>query len=119
MSLFGPVTNADRRGWQRRDAAALAEMLDAADKADLPPLIWQVGMSGLVGRCMDRDPAARRGEFEAWARFLGEVELWPEHRTPGGTTHLHAGRRGYGPRRVDVTVIADIHDEDAADEVTS
>lgn len=112
MSLFGPVTNVERLGWQRHNTTALAELLAAAQKADLPAIAWQFGLtSGLVGRCLAHEPAECRAQFEAWATFLGEVERWPE-RSRGGHTHLHATRKAYGPRPgVDVVIVADLYDE--------
>ena len=110
MSLFGPVTDSERRGWQRRDALALVDLLADAHKADLPPIVWQVGATGgLLGRCLTADPSARRAEFEAWAAFLAPVSRWPEH-THAGRTHLHATRERTGAG-VEVVVIADLYDE--------
>jgi hypothetical protein len=114
MSLFGPVTNAERAGWQRRAARGLVQLLDAAAEYDLPVLIWQLsGSSRLVGRCNDLDVSTRRQAFERWCAFLGEVDRWPERDT-NGVTHLHAIRHRWGvDGRVDVVVLADIHtDED-------
>jgi hypothetical protein len=110
MSLLGPVTNAERAGWQRRAARALVTLLDAAAKHDLPVLTWQVSGSRLVGRCLDLDMTARRQDFERWCAFLGAVDRWPEHEVHG-VRHLHATRRhGWGPDgRVEVVVLADLH----------
>ena len=115
MNLFGPVTNTECAGWQRRAARGLVELLDAAAKADLPVLTWQVSSTRpLVGRCLNLDMPARQRAFQRWCDFLGEVDQWPAH-GGHGTTHLHATRRRWGRERVDVTVLADIHADDSPD----
>jgi hypothetical protein len=120
VSTFGPVTDAERRGWQIRDVAALADLLNAAHKAGLPPIAWHIGhLGGLLGTCTDPNPAQCRAEFDAWAEFIraqgGEPHDWPEQRV-GGRLRLRAGRRKCGPHKVDVAVIADIYDEGEAGE---
>jgi hypothetical protein len=71
-----PVTDADRRRWQRRDAAALVELLAMGSDLGLPPLVWRVLVAGpLFGSAYvepQGDPrAALRAAFAAWAGALG------------------------------------------------
>jgi hypothetical protein len=62
------------REQQVRRARALADMLAAADAAEIPPLVWTV--NGAVGSCLfgeiddpfDKTPQAT---FDAWVKFLG------------------------------------------------
>lgn len=109
--MFGPVTDAERRGWQRRNAVVLVDLLAAAASSSLSPITWQVTVGDHTGRCAAPDPARCRADFEAWAAFLGpDVQRWPENEH-GGRTHLHVTRPKYAGR-VDVTVIADIDEED-------
>jgi hypothetical protein len=117
MSILGPVTAAERRGWQRRNALALVELLKAAHEGDLPPLAWSVTtVTGLVGRCTEMGAQAQREAFEAWATFLAPVERWPERRN-SDRTHLHATRERYGTGQgVQVVIMADLYDEPEVDE---
>lgn len=110
MSLMGPITDAERRGWQLRGARALVDILQVAKKASLPPIGWQVGSTAmLVGRIVDGD---RRAQFEAWADVLGLDERWPENPDRNGRVHLNARRKGWGDDPlVTVCVIADIESE--------
>lgn len=67
-----PITDGERRRWQRNGAHALVEMLDAAEAAKLPPIHWRLDFtSTLVGMCLGDSPEAQRATFDAWARFLG------------------------------------------------
>jgi hypothetical protein len=113
VSILGPVTDAERRGWQRRNAFALVELLKAANDVDLPPLAWSVTtVTGLVGRCTEMGAQAQREAFEAWAKFLAPVKRWPERRN-SDRIHLHATRERYGAGPgVQVVIMADLYDEE-------
>jgi hypothetical protein len=88
--LVEPVTDADRRVWQRRAVELLADLLAEADRLGLPPLRWMVhpGLA-LIGSC-DIDPDKGRAGFDAWADYLNAVR-YPEIRNDfGDITRLWA-----------------------------
>jgi hypothetical protein len=111
---IGPITDAERRGWQIRDVAALADLLEAANMAGLPPIGWRMSAcGGWVGEVSHRDPV--REVFGQWAAFLAArwpVERWPDT-DRSDHVHLHVNRK-LRAGQVDVTVIADIYDENEA-----
>jgi hypothetical protein len=125
MSLLGPVTDADRRVWQRRDLDALTRIVELTTAATLPPITWTLTGSGVHGRVGayydgEHDQAAVWHEWAAALRTLcGEPE-WERH-TPGfgGTVHhtakfvLRLTDRGWP--RCDVSILADVTpaDDDA------
>jgi hypothetical protein len=114
MGLFtDPVTDAERRGWQRRGALALVDLLAEAREAGLPPLVWELAMtSALYGRSLAVNMPERRAEFEAWAAFFGEHGQRRAEQSFGGKTRLRVLRRRYGREPgVDVAVLADIYDQ--------
>lgn len=104
--MFGPTTGAERRTWQRRALAVLADLL----AEDLPPMRWMVTPVGdLAGRVVARDPDGQRVAFETWVAFLG-AEPWPERRG-AGYSHLHAVVDRY--REVRISLTADVlHDDE-------
>jgi hypothetical protein len=108
VSLYGPVTTAEIRGWQCAAGLLLHELLDRAYRDQLPPLGWTMPALGdLIARC------ATAGEWTAW---LGALQL-PDVRPPithGGRTRLRATgtvttSRG---RHVTVTLLADLDADD-------
>lgn len=90
-----PITDEERRGWQRRGARNLVELLQAAAEKGLPLLPWRLSATTptLVGECLAFDPAERRTAFERWAEFLAG------HRSgnqAGSTTLLRVNSEGWG-----------------------
>lgn len=118
MSLFGPITDAERRGWQLRAARALVDILQQAHAADLPPVRWSVTSGArLVGTIADTSaPQELRRRFDAWATLLdAQVSGWSD--PPTGRQHLQAERKGWGKDGlVDVVVLVDIYPEPVEDE---
>jgi len=107
---MGPITDAERLGWQRRAVAVLTELLARAQRDGLPLMRWTVQpRAGLIASPDSTDPAQRRADWDVWCRVLG-ARPWPEH-TSSGRTHLHAvAERVDG--LVTVAVLADLlHDE--------
>lgn len=105
VGLFtGPVTDGERRHWQRRAHLLLGDLL----KLGLPPLTWTISSNSLVGRAHQDDPSERRTAWEAWVVHLNAA-TWPE-RASAGYRHLHAVAKGYRDN-VDVGILADV-DED-------
>jgi len=101
VSPLGPVTDAERRGWQIRAHQLLGDLLTL----DLPPAHWQIGAFGdLIARAAATDPAQQRAAFDAWVDHLG-ARRWPE-RDDYGITHLRAVAHRY--RGVDITIVADV-----------
>jgi hypothetical protein len=116
VSVFGPVTDADRRHWQRRGAVTLVDLLASAASSELPPLHWQLGpTSMLVGQCLDPDMAQRKAAFEAWAAFLSPGGRRSET-FANGTTYLRVECRDWnGHQGTDVVVLAQIHAPEPTD----
>jgi hypothetical protein len=108
---FGPITQREQLGWQRRAVRVLAGLLERAQRDGLPPVGWSVSHAGavLVARCFAHDPAQRREDFDAWCAAL-DARRWSEH-TSGSTTHLHAVAKDYDGL-VDVAVLTDLFTED-------
>jgi hypothetical protein len=108
---FGPITDREQLGWQRRTVRVLDGLLEQASRDGLPVVAWSVSHAGvvLVARCFAHDPAQRRADFDAWCAVLGALR-WPE-RTSGATTHLHAVANDYDGL-VDVAVLADLFAKD-------
>jgi hypothetical protein len=103
--MIGPITDAERRGWQRRAVRVLSELL-AGPGRDLPPLRWEVDRgASLVGRVEPRDSATARRHFEAWAWAVG-AQTRPEFADMFGV-HLRAARDHYDGL-VTVVVVAEI-----------
>ena len=110
--MIGPITDAGRRGWQRRAVRVLAELLARAGR-DLPPLRWTVATrAALTGYVEEYDPTRARQQFEAWTAAVGATP-WPERGPAGGRIHLHAVREHYDGL-VTVAVIADIDEEEGS-----
>jgi hypothetical protein len=110
-SLFGPVTEREQLGWQRRSVRVLAELLERALREGLPVVGWSVANAGtgLVARCFANDPARRRADFDAWCQALGATP-WPE-RTSGSVKHLHAVAKPCGDVAY-VAVMADLFEDE-------
>jgi hypothetical protein len=108
---FGPVTDREQLGWQRRAVHVLAGLLERAARDGLPVVAWSVSDAGavLVARCFAHDPGQRRADFDAWCAALG-AHRWPE-RTTGPTTHLHAIAKDLDGL-ADVAVLADLFAKD-------
>lgn len=116
MSLFGPVTDAERRGWQLRDARALLNLLAAAHEAGLPPLVWELGLTGLYGRSVAVNMPERRAEFDAWAQFFGDAGNRPAEQTYNGKTRLRVVCRYGAAPGVNVAVITDIYETEETED---
>ena len=88
--LVEPITDADRRVWQRRAVDLLADLLAEADRLGMPPLRWMVhpGLA-LIGSC-DIDPDNGRAEYDAWTDYLNAVRYPEVHNDFGDITHLWA-----------------------------
>jgi hypothetical protein len=91
VSIFGPVTDAERRGWQLQAVDVLRSLLRDAHRKKLPPIDWDLQPSlGVVGRVRahgEDDRIVAREHFEEWRSFLnavaqpeyvdrGHVRLW-------------------------------------------
>jgi hypothetical protein len=99
--IFGPITDRERLGWQRRAVRVLAGLLELAARDGLPVVAWAVSKAGagLAARCYSRT------DFDTWCAVL-DAPPWPEQ-TSGATTYLHAVARDYDGL-VDVAVLADL-----------
>ena len=113
-SLLGPVTDADRRRWQRRWLDLLVELVKFGEDRKLTPLSWTLSVHALVGQATGHDSEEKRAAFDAWATAL-ELARWGEHHHDTGRVHLHASARDLWGRDVGVTVIADVWDDEPAD----
>ena len=88
--MIGPITDVERRGWQRRAVRVLAELLNR----DLPPLRWTVATGARpLGSVESRDSTTGRQHFEAWAQAL-DATSWPE-RDRGSVVTLSAERKHF------------------------
>jgi hypothetical protein len=118
--MFGPVTTAERTGWQRRAVRVLAALLEHAQTAGYPPVHWTINTTGgLTCRPLDTRVVERRAAFEIWRAYL-DAEPWPEHTRSGGIVHLHAVARTVHGERVAVAVVADLipdEDDDESDDI--
>jgi hypothetical protein len=114
--LFGPVTNREQLGWQRRSVRVLDALLERAQHEGLPVMGWSVAHAGtgLVGHCFAHDSAQQRAAFDAWCAALNATR-WAE-RTSGSTTHLHAVAKPYQDVAY-VALMADLcNDQDEQDD---
>jgi hypothetical protein len=103
--VIGPVTDSERRGWQRRAVRVLAQLLDGPGR-ELPPLRWTVATTArLLGHVESHDPGMGRQHFEMWAQALSATPR-PEH-DRGIYTTLRAERADYDGL-VDVGLVADL-----------
>lgn len=98
------ISDAERRGWQRRALAALSDLLDLGTRDRLTPLIWTLNHHGaLVGdvvtpynlddESFDERGDARRADamratWQAWVDAL-HAQPWACSRHPSAT-HLSA-----------------------------
>ena len=90
------ITDAERRGWQRRAVVALSDILDIGTRERLTPLSWIVNHLGaLVGDVVTPytvDEALHReamhAAWQAWVDALN-ADPWPSSREPGAV-HLSA-----------------------------
>lgn len=96
MSIFGPVDDADRRGWQQRNLKALTQLVQLGAKQQLPPLFWTLPDIGdVAGKFQplgkDHDP---RKVFEAWYDAVSKLR---------GVERRRLGFRGDGEHRDEST----------------
>jgi hypothetical protein len=109
-----PITQAEQAGWQRRDTAVLAAILDT--HRDLPVIVWTVWPAGamLSGRIAGPGSAAEvRALFHDWRSALCLAE---HSETVGGSgiCYLRAvGRRD----RVRLSLTATVFDDDVVEQV--
>jgi hypothetical protein len=102
--VIGPVTDAERRAWQRRALRVLAQLLDGRG-SELPLLSWTVATRArLLGHVESHDPVTGRQHLEAWVRALGAT---PREWDSGLYTTLSAERKDYNGL-VDVGLVADL-----------
>jgi hypothetical protein len=132
VSVFGPVTDADRQRWQVRNLRGLTVLVGLGNEHDLPPLVWTLPAIGTVTGKIDalqRDRATR-GVFEAWcATLAGHRRVEPrglglreegeprwERTDEHGRTRLMAGftlrltDRGYPS--CEFVILAEWHEDD-------
>jgi hypothetical protein len=103
--VIGPITDAERRGWQRRTVRVLADLLDGPGR-DLAPLRWTVAArAGLVGFVESHDATIGRQHFEAWVEAIG-ARPWPERDLDFKVT-LTAERKHYDGL-VTIGLVADL-----------
>ena len=112
MSLFGPVTTAEIRGWQCAAGLLLHELLDRAHCDQLPPVAWTLSsLGGLVARCATTD------EWNAWLAALHLTDVRPRvvyrNHVRLRATGAVSTSRG---RRVTVVLLADLDDNHDAGE---
>jgi hypothetical protein len=102
-----PVTDAERRRWQRRATGVLDRLLGL----DLPPLTWTVGPTAmLVGRVLDGDVDTRRAIWQTWVSSLAAA---PAAESPSaGVTHLRATLADRTDPLVLVVLLATVYDPD-------
>jgi hypothetical protein len=88
VNLLGPVTDAEQTGWQRRAAGLLADYLDTAVRADLPPIRWTITPAGstLMGHCQTGR------EWDLWQAFLQLPDIQPEIVRAGRARRRASGR---------------------------
>lgn len=109
------ITHGERAGWQRRAARELTAILDA--HSELPVIAWTVASAGatVVGHVSGAVPAGQiRKVFHAWRTALTLVEF-SQITAGAGRTYLHAATHR---NRVQVRLIATVHDEEPTGGVT-
>jgi hypothetical protein len=95
-----PVTDAERRGWQRRATRVLERLLGL----DLPPLTWTVAANAtLVGRVLGPDDT-RRTRWQTWVTALAATAAPESHGE--GVTNLRATAPDRDDRLVQVVLLA-------------
>ena len=103
-----PVTDAERRGWQRRALRVLDRLLGL----DLPPLTWTVGPTAtVVGRVLLDADDTRRTIWQAWVTALAATPS-PEY-SDHGVAHLRATVRDQVDDFVEIVLLATLFDADA------
>jgi len=112
----GRVSADDRLRWQWRAALVLADLIELASRAGLPPIAWTVGDAGanLTGRCYGRTAAAQRREFDAGTAALGAIPQ-PVVGDPGDVWLLRSVRE-HVDGLVTVVVLAEMPSEGASEE---
>lgn len=105
-SLFGPITDTERMGWQLRAVTDLARILREGRAAGFPAIAWMVTTTGgLSGTVLHRGTVTdRRAAFDTWADHLG-LTRWPERTDNDRWRHLHAV--GQLPTRTTVGLTTD------------
>lgn len=109
---------ADLIMWQRRATDILADLLEQAERDNLPVLVWTVHNAGcsLVGRSLATPSPRRRGEIRAWADALG-IELDPERhehqwQSGGSNITVSADQRETRHGFCTIALVADIYADD-------
>ena len=103
---YSPITDAERRGWQRRAVRVLDRLLGL----DLPPLAWTIGPTAvLVGRVFGPDDI-RRSAWRAWVTALDATPA-PDNRGQG-VTDLRATARDQHDGVVQVVLLTTVYDPD-------
>jgi hypothetical protein len=104
--VFAGVTDAERRGWQRRATRVLDRLL----VLDLPPLTWTVGPTAtLVGRVLGANDT-RRADWQAWVTALAATPN-PEQ-TEHGIRYLGTTIRDQHDDLVHIVLLATVFDLD-------
>jgi hypothetical protein len=102
-----PVTDGERRRWQRRATRVLDRLLGV----DLPPLTWTIGPTAtLVGRVLDGADDTRRADWQAWVTAMQATPA-PES-TDAGVTHLRATVADRNDPLVLIVLLATVFDPD-------
>jgi hypothetical protein len=101
-----PVTDAERRGWQRRATRVLDRLLGL----NLPPLTWTVGPTAtLVGRILGSNDT-RRTDWQTWVTALAATPN-PEQ-SEHGITYLGTTVRDQQDDLVHIVLLATVFDLD-------
>lgn len=102
------ITNRDMHRWQLAAARVLADLMEKAFAADLPPLDWTVSGARLLGKPSPGTDDAQLAAFEAWADHLGAE---PSVSTTAGTTRHRATTETTAPNgtRVTITLMTSVY----------
>lgn len=105
------TTDRDRQRWQTRALRLLDEVHAKGAEAGLPPLMWNLGASGVGGHVstLGSDPTNAEATLRAWAGMLG----LSVKRAEGTTSHLRlfATAEDYGTSRASITISVDLYDD--------
>lgn len=94
------ITNRDMHRWQLAAARVLADLMEKAFAADLPPLDWTVSGARLLGKPSPGTDDAQLAAFEEWADYL-EAEAFV---STAGTTRHRAEATRTAPNGTKVTI---------------
>ena len=113
-----PITDAERRGWQRIAYQALGIILDRGRAAGLAPINWEIKdtavILGAVPNHADLSPEGQRDLFDAWVSLL-ELTVGAEYQREESTAlrasveRLDLGHRF--PHRPKVVITATIWED--------